>query len=745
MDTKSKKSSLYSTKLKVFALILIIVCSLGVFFCGQKLVGLNDEQTVWSSFSDSYFDTPMFRRQYNQLARDAVNVYLVYQNEDHIREGGALPEEKLLRDFATAYNIDASAVVKSKNSQSGEVQYEIDPAQLTDVGEYKDAQNTLDTYFPAFYKRAIQEQLEDYRQSVKNLNAFVNFSFCLVNEETGAYYGNKTVLERIRTQAVSSTAFGEYCSGLSLQSNNDYYTYDATGSSYEYYYYNNYQPSIYQILRETGFTLYCGVIQPLKPGDNFYTQKQVFDTRQASVPLFFGLIIGFAALALVLTIGMMVTAGRSEPGGPVRLWGSDYIFNDLHLILILLMLLVSAGLANLILEGHPYEGDWATLWTVLLGVLFVLNALVVEDYFLSIARQVKARRFWRNTMLGAMIRGFASLFGDRTFRGWTVFLLLGYGFVNFLLTTMLCSTGAGFFALSLLIFNVVAVILYVRSCWSLSKIMQSARNIAEGKLEQTLDIDEISASYQPLARNVVGIQSNIRRAVSEAVKGERMKTDLITNVSHDLKTPLTSMITYVDLLKHEDLQNPKAKEYVRVLDDKSHRLKQLIEDLVEASKVSSGNVRVERHRLNLRELILQATGEYEDKLDDNDLQVVMGETPQPVMIAADGKHLWRIAENLLSNVVKYAMPHSRVYIDVYPEGDFGVLSVKNVSANQITISTERLAERFIRGDEARTTEGSGLGLAITQSLAEIQGGNMEIVVDGDLFKILVRLPLWKNA
>ena len=231
-------------------------------------------------------------------------------------------------------------------------------------------------------------------------------------------------------------------------------------------------------------------------------------------------------------------------------------------------------------------------------------------------------------------------------------------------------------------------------------------------------------------------------AVAEAIKGERMKTDLITNVSHDLKTPLTSVINYVDLLKQEDLNNAKAYEYLGVLEEKSARLKQLIEDLIEASKASSGNLTVGAEKIDLQELVMQACGEYEEKIKKAELDVHLNGANEKIFISADGKHMWRIVENLLSNVVKYSMPHSRVYINVAKGDQYGYLTIKNISASPLDIPPEQLTERFVRGDVSRTTEGSGLGLSIAQSLTNIQGGWFKIAIDGDLFKVIVEMPLW---
>lgn len=224
-----------------------------------------------------------------------------------------------------------------------------------------------------------------------------------------------------------------------------------------------------------------------------------------------------------------------------------------------------------------------------------------------------------------------------------------------------------------------------------------------------------------------------------------MKTELITNVSHDLKTPLTSIINYVDLLKREEMGSQKAKEYIGILEEKSARLKVLIEDLVEASKASSGNLAVNFEKVDLHELVLQAQGEYQDKMEKSGLDIRISAEDNNIFVRADGRHMWRIIENLMSNVLKYSLQGSRVYIDITRNQTDGVLVIKNISATPLNIPVERLTERFVRGDEARTTEGSGLGLSIAQSLTTLQKGKFDIEIDGDLFKVIVQMPLWEAS
>ena len=240
------------------------------------------------------------------------------------------------------------------------------------------------------------------------------------------------------------------------------------------------------------------------------------------------------------------------------------------------------------------------------------------------------------------------------------------------------------------------------------------------------------------------ISRGLKAAVTEQVKAERLKTDLITNVSHDLKTPLTSIICYVDLLKRENIENPRVQEYITVLEQKSSRLKNLTEDLVEASKASSGNITLDLIPIHYTEILQQSLGEFEDKLAARSLQVLTTLPQEDVLILADGRQLFRVLENLLNNCCKYALLGSRVYIELQKDEEIATFTMKNISEAPLNVSPEELTERFVRGDVSRSTEGSGLGLSIAKSLTKLMNGKMKIEIDGDLYKVSLSFPLVKE-
>ena len=308
-----------------------------------------------------------------------------------------------------------------------------------------------------------------------------------------------------------------------------------------------------------------------------------------------------------------------------------------------------------------------------------------------------------------------------------------------MLIRLLPGTGAAEDVL-MLILNAGVLAILILDGIQRQKLLEGVESMKSGREESGIPTEHLFWNNRRMAEAVNGLGEDLKSAVQEQMKSERMKADLITNVSHDLKTPLTSIINYVDLMKREPIENTRAEEYLEVLDQKSQRLKQLTEDLVEASRASSGNVTLQITRIDLKELLMQTSGEFEERFAARGLKFVASYPQEPLYVKADGRRLWRIIENLYRNVEKYAMPHTRVYLDVAREEGEAVVSMKNISEQPLNISAEELTERFTRGDESRTTEGSGLGLSIAKDLTELQNGRFEIYLDGDLFKVTVAFP-----
>ncbi len=295
------------------------------------------------------------------------------------------------------------------------------------------------------------------------------------------------------------------------------------------------------------------------------------------------------------------------------------------------------------------------------------------------------------------------------------------------------------FVVIMLIITAAIIALLFYFAVILQKIKLGGEHIAKGDLQYKIDTKYMYYDFKEFAESLNNINDGLQEAINEKMKSEHFKTELITNVSHDIKTPLTSIINYVDLIKKEQIENEKLVEYIDVLDRQSARLKKLVEDLVEASKASSGNLTVNLAACNITVLLNQALGEFSEKLENANLTPIIKTDDDGIAVLADGRHLWRVFDNLLSNICKYSLEGTRIYIDVKTEKDAVYVTFRNISKYQLNISSDELLERFVRGDKSRHTEGHGLGLSIARSLMELQGGNLDISVDGDLFKATVKI------
>ena len=283
--------------------------------------------------------------------------------------------------------------------------------------------------------------------------------------------------------------------------------------------------------------------------------------------------------------------------------------------------------------------------------------------------------------------------------------------------------------------NMIAIAAALYLAITLKKIKEGGEKIAGGDLGHKIDTKYMYGDFESFAQSLNNINEGLSSAINEQIKSERFKTELITNVSHDIKTPLTSIINYVDLIKKEETDNENIKQYIEVLDRQSSKLKKLVEDLVEASKASSGVLPVNFTVCDVTVLLSQTMGEFENRLEKANITPVLSVPETPVKIMADGRHLWRVFENLMSNICKYAMSGTRAYFDIEIKDKKAIITFRNISRTQLNVTAEELMERFVRGDSSRNTEGSGLGLSIAKSLAELQNGKMTVGVDGDLFKV----------
>lgn len=430
-------------------------------------------------------------------------------------------------------------------------------------------------------------------------------------------------------------------------------------------------------------------------------------------------------------------------------WYTEIAFAMSCLIFGLLLAGIMAITEVYIKEGLQINEQTFYVFESVLVVLFMSFNLFA---YASLVRRIKTRTLFSNSLiavlwrkgLGLMKKLFVSigkLYATLANKNMLIGVCLPYmAFLIMNAAIILIADDSqniltGFFIAFLIDMAILVMrVLYARET---EEIFDGIERIADGEIEYKLAEGNYHLQNSVRAMQVNRIGEGLKKAVDQSMKDERMKAELITNVSHDIKTPLTSIINYVDLLKRTDITDETALSYIDVLTEKSERLKQLTIDLVEASKISSGNITVQKEPMNITYLCKQAIGEYSDKLAARNLTVVENYPEDAVMIDADPRHMWRIVDNLLGNICKYAMPGTRVYVDVL-SGKEKEIVFKNISECELNFAADELTERFIRGDLSRSTEGSGLGLSIAQNLTNAQGGHLDITLDGDLFKVSVR-------
>ena len=373
---------------------------------------------------------------------------------------------------------------------------------------------------------------------------------------------------------------------------------------------------------------------------------------------------------------------------------------------------------------------------------------------LNLLKQYKTGVLWKNSLLNKGLRTILLYFKHHRFTTrimityslfliFNVVMIMAFSFLLFTYNDLESRILMGAVAVLFLLLDLWVFHQMYKNAWQTDQINQALLNISNGNTTYKIDTKLFYGKERELAENINHISTGLETALQEKVRSERLKADLITNVSHDIKTPLTSIINYVDLIKREKIQDPRIQGYLEVLEQKSQRLKTLTEDLVEASKASSGNLKLDMTSIDFVELIYQTNGEFEEKFALRHLELVSTLPDDAMLIEADGRYLWRVLENLYNNAFKYAMEHSRVYVDITKEEEKILFTIKNISENPLNIRADELTERFVRGDVARTTEGSGLGISIAKSLTELQGGQFQLYIDGDLFKATVAFPLKK--
>lgn len=440
--------------------------------------------------------------------------------------------------------------------------------------------------------------------------------------------------------------------------------------------------------------------------------------------------------------------GRKDEDGAVKLWFIDWIPFEIQLALVGGITAAAIYLLTLL------DCDFMLLALAYMAACAAILAALFL-FATSFARYVHSDKkfhkhlllYWIFYAIVFAVKKLASLFHKivnvfdykpKAFKKNIVLAIAVYALVNIVFTALIVVfNGAGVIVNIDGVFNLVFIVAIAKNAINYFKTLDRIIDLSAQHSDIDMELEKLPQSLKILAESMKYTNTELENAIAKAVKDERLRAELITNVSHDLKTPLTSIINYVDLLQKCDINDEKAKEYIGVLDEKGAKLKRLIDDLLEASKVTSGNVTVHLAPMNLSELCLQSTVDVQQDFENAGLSLIVKQGEKPVNVIADGAKTYRVIENLLSNARKYSAKGSRVYVSVYRENANGVFEIKNISAKPLDISPDELTERFVRGDKSRNEDGNGLGLSIAKELCKLQNGKLDISIDGDLFKAKV--------
>ncbi|MTI46221.1 sensor histidine kinase [Sporosalibacterium faouarense] len=691
MGTRLKKFS-YSCIAKTIAFLIVVVSFSGALGVLINYDLKNENSGLGIIYENNYFEGYEFRNEVSSTINNLIYLNAKYKNEEYIKEGKTINKEEIERR-------ETELFYRFRNNS---IKY--DP-NLSRAENYKIFQEEYEKEIEDIKNDIIEEDLDNYNNILRKLEKSEGIVYCYKNKNgvlTNSSSTTKDYFKSFPSYVILSMYDGEV------------YPKEVKESQINYWIKSN----SFGIERSKD-SIYIALTD-----DYLETEmnKWIYDKELAMKSLYW--ILGLALAFLLALIYLLVVIGRNSQDKKLHLNTFDRLYVDINLILCGIVLFSWVGFMNTIGYYRAYE--------VVIPITIVFSSLGLL-LFMSLIKHIKNKTFLRHTFIyniGLRIAKFVKdLYNSGSVGVKIILIVIGYPILV---------------ALTFFMFPVtigVAVWLALKKVKEFNSIKQGVEEVKNGNLYHKINVKN-NGEFGELASNINSITDGLSKAVDNELKSERLKTELISNVSHDIRTPLTSIITYIDLLKNEK-DTTKVNEYTGILERKAQRLKTLTDDLFEASKVTSGNVPVNYEKIDIISLITQGLGELDDKIKESKLDFKINYPNDKVFMRADGKLIWRSIENLLSNIFKYALEKSRVYIDIKDLGNQVSLTIKNISAYELNISEDELMERFTRGDESRTSQGSGLGLSIAKSLIELQGGNFNIAIDGDLFKAIVILPKWK--
>lgn len=707
--------------------------------------------TLKINYNTDFLEEDDFESKTESEKLDTVADELYYRYTSQSENIGNVTDTRTNTEYPGCFFVELSQLDEKFAPQGAENILDAVNKSTEWNGRLEDAYKELFTLLDCI--RAIQsdEQFNDYETSLASVfhsvgdytEGSTNLTYLFADKETQTIYTNKKAyssyaqleqnLEKIFKEKAYAVVYPELSECVTNIPGADLQVWNHT---------------IDQSFDTKDFVFAVSVDTKFSVADSMADEVENYETySKLMFPMLAGAIFG-SVLWLIGMVWLTVTAGRRPEDEEIHLNGFDRWYTEIAAGTV-----IGIWLAGTIISGTLIANSSLGYSHVVVTVIVI--CLICGTYtmawfligYLSLVRRIKAGTLWKNSLIRKVLKwigkcsgklaDFARAFSRNTAEKIKVLLVGGaFLFLQFLIIGCVFS-GAGVFLLALMAVDVAVMIFAIRKADGLDLIMDGLKKISDGELQYKIKTDTLTGKQKVMAEYINNIGSGLDAAVENSLKKERMQTELITNVSHDLKTPLTSIINYVDLMKRENPTDPKIQEYLRILDEKSQRLKVLTEDVVEASKASTGNIKLEMNDIDFVEMVQQVIGEFEEKFQEKNLTMMVHFTDEPSIIYADGQRMWRVLENVFGNVVKYAMEGTRVYAEISNRNKKVTFSLKNISAQPLNISADELTERFIRGDVARNTEGSGLGLSIAKSLTELQGGEFKLYLDGDLFKVMI--------
>ena len=707
--------------------------------------------TLKINYNTDFLEEDDFESKTESEKLDTVADELYYRYTSQSENIGNVTDTRTNTEYPGCFFVELSQLDEKFAPQGAENILDAVNKSTEWNGRLEDAYKELFTLLDCI--RAIQsdEQFNDYETSLASVfhsvgdytEGSTNLTYLFADKETQTIYTNKKAyssyaqleqnLEKIFKEKAYAVVYPELSECVTNIPDADLQVWNHT---------------IDQSFDTKDFVFAVSVDTKFSVADSMADEAENYETySKLMFPMLAGAVFG-SVLWLIGMVWLTVTAGRKPEDEEIHLNGFDRWYTEIAAGAVIGIWLAGTIILGTLIANSSLGYSYAV-------VTVIVTCLICGTYtmawfligYLSLVRRIKAGTLWKNSLIRKVLKwigkcsgklaDFVRAFSRNTAEKIKVLLVGGaFLFLQFLIIGCIFG-GAEVFLLALMAVDVAAMIFVIRKADGLDLIMDGLKKISDGELQYKIKIDTLTGKQKVMAEYINNIGSGLDAAVENSLKKERMQTELITNVSHDLKTPLTSIINYVDLMKRENPTDPKIQEYLRILDEKSQRLKVLTEDVVEASKASTGNIKLEMNDIDFVEMVQQVIGEFEEKFQEKNLTMMVHFTDEPSIIYADGQRMWRVLENVFGNVVKYAMEGTRVYAEISNRNKKVTFSLKNISAQPLNISADELTERFIRGDVARNTEGSGLGLSIAKSLTELQGGEFKLYLDGDLFKVMI--------